>query len=52
MGMRRICKSCKLDWNVSRIEPRGKHYIYARPVHFGRPSKPGPENKRCRLWSQ
>lgn len=27
MGMRRICKSCKLEWNVSRIEPGGKHYI-------------------------
>lgn len=27
MGMRRICKSCKLDWNVSRIEPGGKQYI-------------------------
>ena len=27
MGVHRICKSCKQDRNVSRIEPGGKHYI-------------------------
>lgn len=27
MGLYRICKTCKNDWNVSRIEPGGKHYI-------------------------
>ena len=23
----RTCKSCKKEWNVSRLEPGGKHYI-------------------------
>ena len=27
MGLHRICKGCKKDWNVSKIEPGGKQYI-------------------------
>ena len=27
MGLIRICRECKKEWNVSRVDPGEKHYV-------------------------